>query len=69
MSCHAPSHLEVVVGAVLQVLDVHVQEADLDVAVSLHGDGPAVVGVVGVGSGVQRGCDLTQLPHHIITEH
>lgn len=69
ISQHTRPYFEVVVATVKQVLYVHVQKADLDVAVSVHSYGPAVVGVVGVRSGIQWGCDLTRLPHHIVTIH
>lgn len=58
-----------VIVAVIQVLNVHVQEEDLDVAVSVHSDGPFVVSVVGVGPGVQWRCYLARLPSYVITVH
>lgn len=66
---HTQSYFELVVVAVIQVLYVHFQKADLDVAVSLHSYGPAVVSIIGVRSGIKWGCYLTKLPHQIITIH
>ena len=65
----ARTHLEIVVVAVVQVLDVDVQEAYLDVAVSVHGDGPAVVCVAGVRTGVQGRRQLPGLSSDVITIH
>lgn len=56
---HTFSYLEMVIIAVIRVLYVHVHKADLNVGISVHGDGPAVVSAVWIGSRVERGGDLT----------
>lgn len=58
-----------VVVAVIQVLYVHVQEADVDVAASIHSYSPVIVSIIGVCPGIQGGCYLTKVPGHINTIH
>lgn len=58
-----------VIIAVIRILYVHVQKADLNVGVSLHSNGPAVVGIVGIGSRIKWGRYLTWIPGQIITVH
>lgn len=66
---HSQSYFQVVIVAVIKILDVHVQEADLDVAVSIYSYSPVVVSVIGVCPGIQWGCYLTRFPRHINTIH
>lgn len=66
---HTYSYLEMVVIAVICILYVHVQKADLNVGASIHGDGPAVVGTVWIGSWVERGGYLTRIPGQVIPKH
>ena len=66
ISQHTQSYFELVIVALIQVLNVHVQKTDLNVAVSIHSNGPSVIGIIGVRPGIQWGCYLTKLPRQII---
>lgn len=63
------TYFEVVIEAIIQILNVHVQKADLDIVLSWHSYGPAVMGVIGVHSGIQRWRYLTELPNQVVAKH
>lgn len=66
---HTSSYFEMIIIAVIRILYVHVQKADLNVGVSLHSNSPVVVGIVGIGSRIKWGRYLTWIPGQIITVH
>lgn len=63
------SYFQMIIIAVICVLYVHIQKAELNVGVSIHSNGPVVVGIVGIGSRIKWGRYLTWIPGQIITVH
>lgn len=63
------AYFEVVVVAISGIFNIHFQKADLDETVCRHCDSPAVVGVVGIRSGIKRRCNLSKFSFQVVSIH